>query len=308
MGKKIEKVAETKTKKVEKVENKKDKSKKAKENTNVAKPNKADKKSKNKENKEEVEDNANVYTEQEESNLQEDIKATYSRHVEEIKDKLQLDKKQVQKAVKCLKTVVLNKYKDNTNLLADEKDEFFYLNFIFSKLPFKYSVRPINIPLPNSLYDAKFNTRVCLFVKDPRSDFKDLEIEFPFKVKVLDIQKLKIKYSRFQDRRNLIKQYDLFLCDFRIYMLLKKLLGKPFYAAKKYPQPIKLDYSNKEQIVTEVVSHVEKCTTFYMTHGPNYSVKIARVVSAEDDISDNVMAGVTNTLPHILKWGINFDE
>jgi ribosome biogenesis protein UTP30 len=273
-----------------------------KENTKVEKA-----KSKNKVEEEIVEDH-NIYTEHEENNLQEDLRENYNKQVEIVKENLQLNKKQVSKAVKCLKKIVLDKYKDNKNLLADEKDEFLYLNFIFSRLPYKYSVRPVNIPLSHSLYDKSYGTTVCLFVKDPSSDFKDLAIDFPFKVKVIDVQKLKLKYSRFQERRNLVKQFDIFLCDFKIYMLLKKLLGKPFYTAKKYPIPIKLDYSNKDSITHEVVSQVENCTTYYMTHGPNYSVKISRVVMEDEESVENIMAAVTGTLPHILKWGINLEE
>jgi ribosome biogenesis protein UTP30 len=241
-------------------------------------------------------------------NIEEDIRANLTQQIEVVNEKLQLDKKQIVKAIKCLKKIILDKYKDNKNLLADEKEEFIYLNFIFSKLPYKYSVRPVSIPVPTPLYGPQFNTTVCLFVKDPRSDFKELGVEFPFKVKVLDVQKLKLKYSRFEERRNLLKQYDLFLCDFRIYMLLKKLLGKPFYTAKKYPVPVKLDYSNKDAITAEVVGHVENCTNYYMTHGPNYSVKISRVVTEDDKIAENVITGATNVLPHILKWGTNFED
>jgi ribosome biogenesis protein UTP30 len=305
MAKKIEK-AENQTKKTK--DNKKEKQPIKTEKDNKQKKDKKEKQIKSKPKGEEIIEDEKVYTEQEEQIIEEDIKANLAKQTEIVKEKLQLDKKQILKAIKCLKKIILDKYKDNKNLLADEKEEFFYINFIFSKFPYKYSVRPVNVPVPNSLYGSQFNTTVCLFVKDPRSDFKDLGIEFPFKVKVLDIQKLKLKYSRFEERRNLLKQFDLFLCDFRIYMLLKKLLGKPFYTAKKYPVPIKLDYTNNQSILNEVTSHVENCSNYYMTHGPNYSMKISRVVTEDEKIVENVVTGVMNLLPHILKWGVNFEE
>lgn len=253
------------------------------------------------------ETNFQVFTDVEESQILGDIAENYTKSSSEVESKLKLDKSLITKAVSCLKELISKKHKESMNLLASEEDEFLYLNFVLGKLPVKYSVRPSTIPLPNSIYGEKLNTRVCVFVKDPRSDFKDLKIDFPFKVKVLDVQKLKLKYSRFQERRDLLKEYEIFLCDYKIYFLLKKLLGKPFYASRKYPIPINIDYTDKEDIKKQVVNHIEKSTHFYMTNGPNYSVKVARSVASESDIINNVTASAKGTLPHILKWGLDFD-
>lgn len=241
------------------------------------------------------------------------IKQRYTKYLEETKEKLlpQLDKNLIRKAITNLKNLVLNRYKDNLNLLQSENEEFLYLNFVFGKLPFKFSLRPVNVALKNSIYDSeKFNSRVCIFVKDPRSAFKELPFysQFPFKLKVIDVKKLKEKYSRFQERRNLLKDYDIFLCDQKIYMMLKKLLGKPFYVHKKYPVALKLNYSEPEEIKNLIVSHVEKSTKFYMTHGPNYTVKFARVIQENKEILENLMEALVNTLPHVLKWGVELEE
>jgi hypothetical protein len=261
---------------------------------------------------EEVEDKQILNDAEEEATL-EIIKERYTKYLESTKEKLlpQLDKALIKNAITNLKNLVLNRYKDNLNLLQSENEEFLYLNFVFGKLPFKFSLRPVNIPLKNSIYDAeKFNTRVCIFVKDPRSAFKELPIysQFPFKVKVIDIKKLKEKYSRFQDRRNLLKDYEIFLCDQKIYMMLKKLLGKPFYVHKKYPVALKLDYTQPEEIKNMIVSNVENSTKFYITHGPNYTVKFSRVVQDNNEILANLLDAVVNTLPHVLKWGVELEE
>src|SRR5690606_21968685 len=99
--------------------------------------------------------------------------------------------------------------------------------------------------------------------------------------------------------------HELFLCDYKVYMLLKKLLGKPFYTAKKFPVPIKIDYTNKENIKEEITSHVEGSTHFYMGHGPNYTVKIGRSTLAKEELTQNIVDGITNTIPHILKWSVS---
>lgn len=302
MGKKVKETINTKQTKEVKQEKPK-KAEKAPQKENKKKEKKVEKVD-----NEKIEQNPAEYADHEEAQVIEDIKIIQAQKAEEVQNKLKLDKKLVNNAVKNLKKIISSKYSDSVNILANEKEEFLYLNFVLSRLPMKYSVRPVSVSIPNSLYSKKFNTRVCLFVKDPRSAFKELNVEFPFDVKVLDIEKLKLKYSRFQERRNLLKQYDFFLCDYRIYMVLKKLLGKPFYAAKKYPIPIKLDYNDVEALKTEVVSHVETSTNFYMSNGPNYSLKVAREIMEEDAIVDNVIEAAKEVLPHILKWGIEFEE
>jgi ribosome biogenesis protein UTP30 len=221
---------------------------------------------------------------------------------------LSLNPTQVTKAIKCIKEIISKRYENTLNILSCEDEELIYMNFVLGKLPLKYSLRPVSIPLEKTMHNLDNNTRICLFVKDPKKDFKELNIDFPINVKVIDVQSLKLKYSRFQERRNLLKQYDLFLCDYKIYFVLKKLLGKPFYVNKKYPVPIKLNYEDKEQIKTEVINHVNNSGVFYMTNGPNYAFKVARFNMDKDDILRNVMKSVNVVIAHIMKWGVSFEE
>ena len=325
MGKKVDKV--TKAPKIKNENNivaqekKPKKEEKAQANKSVKKEQKQtppEKHSKKKiENTPKVEEEQEINDEQilgevEESQIQEDLIKRYEFVLKEIRETLtpNLDLNLIMKAVKSLKKIVLDKYQNSVNLLQNENEEFLFINFVLGKLPFKFSMRPNLINLPHSVYGEKFYTRVCLFVKDPVSDFEDLNINksFPFQFNVIDVNTLKLNYSRFQDRRNLLKEYELFLCDSKIYFLLKKLLGKPFYVHKKYPLPIKLDLSNPEEIKNTITSNVEKSTTFYMTHGPNYCVKISRATSSNEEILENINEGIYQTLAHILKWGANFEE
>jgi ribosome biogenesis protein UTP30 len=319
MGKKIEKESNLKTntnsktkedKKTTNTTTKKGKKEQTKKNTKDTKDIKLPKDTSN---DLDIIQDEKILNDKEEAAIVEDIKANYEKSFEEIKENLPnlLDSNLIKNAIKCLKKIILDKYKDNLNLLQSEQEEFVYLNFVFGKLPFKFSLRPVNIPLKNSIYGEKYNSRVCIFVKDPSSAFKELEIykSFPFKVKVIDIEKLKTKYSRFQERRNLLKEYELFLCDQKIYMLLKKHLGKPFYVQKKYPVPLKLDYSQPEEIKKLIISHVENSTNFYMSHGPNYTVKFSRAVQSAEEIYQNLNDAMINTIPHIIKWGgVTFQE
>ena len=200
------------------------------------------------------------------------------------------------------------KYKQGNNLLTNISDEFYYLNFAFCKLPMSFSLKPNLIQLPYSIYSQDYNSNICLIVKDPKSDFEDLDIKFPFNINVIDIEDLRIKYERFEQRRELIKQYNIFLCDARIYFALRKYLGKPFYRAKKYPIPVKLNYEKKDEIFNEITKHVNNATFFYMTHGPIYNVKFARAVMKDNEQYDNLICAIKETLPHILKYGVTVDE
>ena len=256
-------------------------------------------------------------TEFDNENLLEDTQETYeelAKKQEEaakvVKEVIvpKINQSQIKKAIKILSEQIKSKYSKNVDVLSNEQDELLYVNFFFDTIPIRYSIRPNPIKITNSLYSEKFNTPVCIFVKDPKSAFKELEMTFPFELKVIDISKLKLKYERFEQRRNLIKQYEIFLCDSKVYFLLKKLLGKPFYSAKKFPVPVKIDYEDKEKTQQEIIEHVKTCTFFTMSKGPIYNVKFGRQVMTEQEKIQNLNDTIEGTLPHILKYNIGQEE
>ena len=240
--------------------------------------------------------------------LDADLNELYTQKLAEVEEKLKLKKSQILSATTVLKKIIDQKYKNNFDLLARKEDEFLYLNFLFNKLPIRYSIRPTPVEIPNEIFGKKYNTRVCIIVKDPRSDFKDLNLEFPFTTKVFDLEKLRLKYARFNERRNLLKEFDLFICDSRVYMVLKRFLGKPFFASKKYPIPVHLNYTKPEEIKEDLTKLVSQKVAFYMTHGPNYSIKAARIVMENEQIVNNIINVTARTVSHILKWGVDLKE
>ena len=58
--------------------------------------------------------------------------------------------------------------------------------------------------------------------------------------KVIGFDKLKRNFRQYKDKRALLKEYDGFLADLRVYKMLPELMGKEFYNRKKYPCPIKV--------------------------------------------------------------------
>ena len=55
-----------------------------------------------------------------------------------------------------------------------------------------------------------------------------------FVLQVISLTKLRKNYKSYESKRQLADLYDVFICDDRIYHLLPKLLGKAFFAKKKW--------------------------------------------------------------------------
>lgn len=96
--------------------------------------------------------------------------------------------------------------------------------------------------MPHPFQSKEYNTRVCVFVKDPSREFKDqiANLKVPCIAKVIGYEKLKKNYKQYKDKKKLLQEYDQFLADLRIYKMLPEQLGNEFYKKKKYPCPLKL--------------------------------------------------------------------
>ena len=213
---------------------------------------------------------------------------------------------------KALKALISYKNKINSsstiNVLSGDFDDYIYATFGFFNYPLRYSLSSSKINLSEGIYNEKYSSNICLIVKNPKSDFKDLNIEFPFNLKVIDIEKLKMKYQQYSKRRELMKKYDLFLCDNRIKFVLRKLLGKCFYVSKKFPHPISLNYEDKDKIKNDIIDIVNKSTIFHMNNGPIYNIKFGRFSMSLKDNLENLKECIKQVIPHILKYDITLDQ
>ena len=127
-------------------------------------------------------------------------------------------------------------------------------------------------------------------------------------MKIIDIDKLKTKYQQYSKKRELMKKYDLFLCDNRIKFVLRKLLGKCFYASKKIPYSISLNYEDKDKIKNDIIEIVNKSTIFHMNNGPIYNIKFGRFSMNLEENKNNLIECIKQIIPHILKYDIDLDE
>ncbi|KAL6856734.1 ribosomal protein L1 [Trichoderma novae-zelandiae] len=111
----------------------------------------------------------------------------------------------------------------------------------------KARLQPGKVPLPHSLNGSP-ETTVCLITADPQRAYKNIVAsdEFPAELRkrvtrVIDVSKLKAKYSQYEAQRKLFAEHDVFLGDDRIINRLPKILGKTFYKSTlKRPVPVVL--------------------------------------------------------------------
>lgn len=240
---------------------------------------------------------------------QNELNIKYNKNLEIVTKELmpKISDSQIEKALKAL-TLYKNKLNSNggINVLSGDFDDYIYANFGFYKYPLRYSLTSSQISIKNGIYNEKYSSNICIFVKSPKSDFKELNIEFPFNLKVIDIEKL--KYQTYEKRRELLKKYDLFLCDNRIKFVLRKFLGKCFYVSKKFPHPISLNYEDKEKIKNDIIKVVNESTIFHMNNGPIYNIKFGRFSMNIKENIQNFKQCVNQVVPHILKYDISLDE
>jgi ribosomal protein L1 len=123
-------------------------------------------------------------------------------------------------------------------------------------------------------------------------------LNIPCVAKVIGYDKLKRNYKQYVSRRKLMKEYDGFLADLRIYKMLPELLGKEFYSKKKYPCPIKLHGFDSSDDLEKQLNKASAATYFMLGNGPNYSVKVGRTQQQAKDVAQNAMTALSQVIAY----------
>jgi len=225
-----------------------------------------------------------------------------------------LDMKQATMAVKALQKYFKEKSKLSVSgkkmMLANEDDALINLTFTLTQLPERPSPKPVQVSIPTPIQSKEFNTRVCIFVKDPEADFRRQieDMDIPCIAEVIGYDRLKRDFRQFKDRRALLNDFDIFLADLRIYKMLPEKLGKEFYSKKVYPCPIKLHGMDSQGLLDQLNQAAESAY-FMPGNGPNYSMKIGRVSQDSKDVVKNISASLGKILGSISCWdNIKFDK
>ncbi|KNE59026.1 hypothetical protein AMAG_03376 [Allomyces macrogynus ATCC 38327] len=193
----------------------------------------------------------------------------------------------------------------STDLL--EADAAVRVSLVFKQVPRSKPSNFKTVKLPHALHagvsadgviDAMAAPSICLFVKDPQSDAKELLARHGTKVdKVIGISKLRKKFATHEEKRMLAKTYDVFLADDSIIPMLPKVLGKSFHHNRKSPTPIKLN-----SLTPQRLAHVLHSATFKIPAGNCLSVQVGSLTQhAPEAIAENVETAVSAVLAALPK-------
>ena len=117
---------------------------------------------------------------------------------------------------------------------------------------------------------------------------------------MIKLDKLRTQYKEFKDRRQLLSQFDLFLADDRILPMLTTALGKTFLKAKKQPVPIRLE---RRSSLAMQIARARDSAFLVGSYGDCWAVKLANTAMTEDQVVENLMAGIAAVVEKIpRKW------
>ncbi|KAL9935280.1 hypothetical protein V8E36_005628 [Tilletia maclaganii] len=175
------------------------------------------------------------------------------------------------------------------------RDDTLFLQFSLKRIPIPSTPfpKPHPIPLPHPLLSpASSSASVCLIVKDPQREYKDLLTSLNIRsiARVLGITKLKGKFAPFHARRQLMNDHDLFLVDDRVVGLMPRLLGKKWMESKKPPIPVKLTHTR--HLAAELDRAIG--ATYYLpTRGTCLTLRIASLAShSPPQILENIQTAI----------------
>ncbi|KAJ3376288.1 Ribosomal L1 domain-containing protein 1 [Allomyces arbusculus] len=188
-----------------------------------------------------------------------------------------------------------------------EADAAVRVSLVFKQVPRSKPSNFKTVKLPHALHsgvsadgtiDETAAPSICLFVKDPQSDAKELLARHGTKVdKVIGISKLRKKFSTHEEKRMLAKTYDVFLADDSIVPMLPKILGKSFHHNRKSPTPIKLN-----SLTPQRLAHVLHSATFKIPAGNCLSVQVGSLTQHPlEAIAENVETAVSAVLAALPK-------
>lgn len=191
-------------------------------------------------------------------------------------------------AVKCLTQLDKRQKTASKDLFAGSKDSMLYLTLLVNTLPSSVNIKPTRIQIPNGLY-SEAPKKFCLIVSNQFKEKFKQELKDPSLAswKFLEYDKLRRNFKTFSEKKELFDSYDLFFCEGRVYMLIKKMLGKIFYQRNKYPFPIEFNscLTKEGHDQNKSVLHVSKGEVAHLETFEEFSLDVAKLKSTLDDLS-----------------------
>jgi len=199
-----------------------------------------------------------------------------------VQEKLPFKKAQVKLAVAALHAHLDDRKEKKDELFAANESMFLVLGL--KKIP-AIEKKPRKIAIPHA-----YNTSsdICLISKEPGKTVKAKlqESGITCITKVISLTKLRQEYKTFALKRDLLAQYDMFLCDDRIYHFAVKSLGKQFFKHRKEPLPIRLTYKDWNSEISKTLNS----SLLRLGHGPCSTIKVGNIKEqSEKELLENAV-------------------
>eukprot|EP00980_Cylindrotheca_fusiformis_P001485 scaffold345_cov134-Cylindrotheca_fusiformis.AAC.96 len=187
------------------------------------------------------------------------------------------------------------------------------VQFALLRAPDKSSPKPIRVLIPHPLFklatkegeDTTEEPEICLIVKEESKPWcQEMIDRFPDHMgcvkKVLGLQSLRKKHAQYEQRRELLNKYNVFMADDRILPMLTKALGKDFFKVKKQPIPINL---NRKEALPFAIQKALSATYMTLSSGTCVMVKAGYTPMDAEKLVDNIVAIAENAVPKLpRKW------
>ncbi|CAJ1392358.1 unnamed protein product [Effrenium voratum] len=220
-----------------------------------------------------------------------------------INSDVKVKKAVVGKAIRALKQLVAKRSADSTHLF-EEASEAMVIQFNLARIPERVGY-PSNIPLPHPLYTEK--SEVCFFSKSPQKRYKEMLMQkhpTPGLTKVIGVDKLKRRYVRSMERRQLADSYDLFLCDKRVIQGMHSYLGNAFFKQKTSKQPVPVSLKEATDDPAVFIRKAMAGTCLRLNRGNCVSVRFGFCQMQEEQLEANAKAVIAHGIKILGRHGL----
>eukprot|EP00536_Pseudo-nitzschia_multiseries_P016438 jgi/Psemu1/221358/e_gw1.1116.12.1 len=189
---------------------------------------------------------------------------------------------------------------DKLTLLSDDRPV--QLQFTLLRAPGESKPKPYQLLIPHPFYkladssdddsDDIEEPEICLIVKDESKPWCQEMIEkFPDHMgcvkKVLTLDSLRKKHQSFDQKRQLLSKYNMFMADDRILPMMSKALGKAFIKSKKLPVPINM---TRESALPFAIQKALSATYMTVNKGTCISIRVGHTGMDSKKLVANILA------------------
>jgi ribosome biogenesis protein UTP30 len=212
-----------------------------------------------------------------------------------------LDSALVGKAVKAVlqyhEKVIEGGSSEKLTLLGNDRPVQVQITLL--RAPGQSKPKPTQIIIPHPFYKLADSTadgveepEICLIVKESSKEWCQTMIEkFPDHMgcvkKVLSLDSLRKKHSSYEQKRELLSKYNMFMADDRILPMMSKALGKAFIKAKRLPIPINL---TREAALPFAIQKALSATYMTVNTGTCISIRAGHTGMDSKNLTENIIA------------------